>query len=143
MEWRYTRRFRHNSQNLPAPSTSSWRRLPFKKNDKHKLRENFGIMQCKCNLSLAFQNIDGLTCAKMEDVISHVSSKSPDFFFLLETKRRLEEMGFNINISGYDVTELRRSDLADEKPGGGIAFFTKNTSGLIFNRYTPSIGHHD
>ena len=75
-------------------------------------------------------NVDGLNESSFADVKYVLSNKSPDICILLETKRRLEEDGFCLDIPGYDVSEHRRSDLAGDKGGGEIAVFTKKADGL-------------
>ena len=110
---------------------------------KFRLRENAGALNCKENLKSSFLNIDGLSEAKFEDMSKTVQTKSPDLFFLLETKRRIEEIASDISLPGYDLAELRRSDASGDKPGGGIAFYLKNTAGLLFKRHNPAIAHAD
>ena len=66
-------------------------------------------------MTTAFHNVDGLS--ELVDVSSFVSSKSPDLFFLLETKRRAEEVASDISIPGYDLTEIRRSDVSVDRAG--------------------------
>ena len=65
--------------------------------------------------------------------------KKPDICFLLETKRRYEEKGSDIAIDGYDLHEVRRSDTACDRGGGGIVVYTKNTEGYVFKDYDPDI----
>ena len=43
--------------------------------------------------------------------------------------RRKEELGSDISLPGYDLTEVRRSDVSRDKPGGGIAFYAKTPVG--------------
>ena len=42
------------------------------------------------------------------DVQTTLASKKPDIVFLLETKRRFEEIGSDIDVDGYDLREVRR-----------------------------------
>lgn len=133
-----------NTRAHASASTSSRRRSTASvRNFKFKLRENIGALKCKNDLKTSFLNIDGLSDAKLEDVSSYVRAKSPDLFFLLETKRRAEEIGTDISIPGYDLTELRRSDVSGDRSGGGVAFYTKNNAGLLFKRHSPAIQHGD
>ena len=115
----------------------------YRRNFKYKLRENYGALQCQDGLKSAFLNIDGLSDAKLEDVVSFTSKRSPDVFFVLETKRRYEDIGSDISVPGYDLTEVRRSDSARDKPGGGIACYTKHSGGILFKRHSPNIEHAD
>lgn len=52
-------------------------------------------------------------------------------------------MGSDISVAGYDVSEVRRSDAAEDKQGGGIAFYTKASGGILFKRHSPDIAHAD
>ena len=115
----------------------SHRRIKAWKNQKFKLREIYGAKKLQSHLSTAFLNVDGLSDAKLADVVSYAEQCSPDIIFLLETKRRLEEVGSDINIEGYDISEIRRSDTAGDKQGGGIACYTKNTRNIVFKSHAP------
>ena len=97
-----------------------------------KLRGTYGTIGVKRTLRCAYLNVDGLGPGTFDDVVSTVRMKNPDLCVLLETKRRLEEVGLDIEIDGYDLTEINRSDLANDRDGGGIAFYTKQSDGLIF-----------
>ena len=64
---------------------------------------------------------------------------------ILETKRREEQIGSNIDIDGYCVREIKRSDVARDKCGGGLAVYTRLVDGLVFKDYSPDIqnsNHH-
>ena len=113
------------------------------KNFRIKLRESYGAKQYQNQLLTSFLNVDGLSDASLEDVKSYASLRSPDFIFLLESKRRMEEVGSDISVAGYDLTEIRRSDAANDKQGGGIACYTKNIDGVLFKRHSPDIAHED
>ena len=60
---------------------------------------------------------------------------------MLETKRREEEIGIDISVPGYELSEIKRSDLSGDRAGGGIAVYTKNTEGLLFKKHNPVIEH--
>ena len=62
---------------------------------------------------------------------------------LLETKRREEEIGSDIEIPGYTLRELRRSDTAGDRGGGGLAVYTRQLDGLVFQEYSPDIEDQD
>ena len=105
-----------------------------------KLRDGIGVIDKKKVLKTCFLNVDGLSEATLEDIKVTVSVKSPDIVFLIETKRREEEeTGIDISIPGYRVREVRRSDLANDKDGGGIAVYTRLSDGLLFRDHTPNI----
>ena len=113
------------------------RQLRFK--NSAKLRDSIGIVQPKKLLKTAFLNVDGLNELSLEDVSSTVRLKNSDVVFLLESKRREEELGIDISIPGYALHEARRSNLAGDKDGGGIVCYTKLSDGLMFKRHTPDI----
>ena len=111
----------------------------FRVNKRVKLRESVGVIKVKNSLKTSLLNVDGYTEASFIDVRETISKTDPDICYILETKRRLEEQGSDISIAGYDVSEARRSDLAGDKNGGGIAVYTKVIDGLVFNDYKPAI----
>ena len=78
-----------------------------------------------------------------QDVADFVAQVTHDFFMLLETKRRKEELASDISIYGYDVSEVRRSDAAGDKKGGGITYYTRNTGGVLFRKHSPNNKHGD
>ena len=130
---------------VPRVTRNRWevlrRRRKFNKNVKYKLRENVGVVSSKNTLKTAMLNVDGLSDTSLADVQDFIEKKSPDVVFLLETKRRMEELGTDISVEGYDHFEVKRSDVAEHKPGGGIACYTRKTDGLVFRRHSPDIIH--
>ena len=89
-----------------------------------RLRESIGIVKPKSTLRASFLNVDGLNEITLEDVSGTIREKNQDIVFLLETKRRAEEIGIDISIPGYSFHEAKRSSLA---------------GGLLFKRHTPDI----
>ena len=87
-----------------------------------KLRGQVGLVGRKSALSLGLLNVDGLSPSTLEDVKSALRMKSLDVCVLLETKRRFEDEGCDISIDGYSHHEIRRSDAAEDRGGGGIAY---------------------
>ena len=78
-----------------------------------------------------------------EEVKTFLASKSPDVCVLLETKRRHEEIGSCIKVDGYSVNEIRRSDTAGDRSGGGLAYYSRLSDGIIFQNASPSISSPD
>ena len=110
-----------------------------------KLRQQVGIIERKHSLKFGFLNVDGLSASTLEDVQSVLNQKSLDLCILVETKRRHEEIGSDISINGYNVKEIRRSDAAGDKGGGGMAYYTKQSDGVLFREHSPPIAdpsHH-
>ena len=132
-----------NSRNHAAPTSSRRRSKISRTKFKSRRKQEPGHLSCKNSLKASFLNVDGLSEAKFEDVTHTVLSTSPDIFFLLETKRREEEIGIDISVPGYDLSELRRSDLSGDRAGGGVAVYTKSSEGLLFKQHNPVIAHAD
>ena len=104
-----------------------------------RLKESVGTASRKNKLLFSLLNVDGLTDSTLTDVKDVLSRESPDVCLLLETKRRLEDSSSCLDVPGYDVTEYRRSDLAGDKGGGGLALFTRKADGLIFKDFDPDL----
>ena len=102
-------------------------------------KDSFGAVSRKENLVCALLNVDGMTDSSFADVKEVLSSKRPDVCLLLETKRRFEEEESCIDVLGYDVTEYRRSDIAGDKGGGGLAIYTRKADGLVFKDFDPDL----
>ena len=109
----------------------------------HKLHEFYGAKNYQGQLSTSYLNVDGLSDAKLADVTTFTEQRQSDLVFLFETKRREEEIGTDINIDGYELIEIRRSDTADDKQGGGIACYYKKNRTTLFKQYSPQIDHPD
>ena len=108
-----------------------------------KLRSVVGVIERKNDLKCGLLNVDGLTHASLEDVKSVLARRKLDICILLESKRREEETGLDANIDGYSLTEVRRSDTAMDKGGGGILYYTRQLDGLVFQEYSPEIAEKE
>ena len=106
-------------------------------------REVVGTVIRKKSLTCSLLNLDGFTPASYEDVKDTLERRKTDVCVLLETKRREEEYGSDIEIPGYTLRELRRSDTAGDRGGGGLAVYTRQLDGLIFQEYSPDIQDQD
>ena len=114
----------------------------FRLKNAAKLLDFIGILQSKKRLRSGFLNVDGLNEVTLHEVSSTVHEESPDILILVETKRREEDVPIDISLPGYYVHEAKRSDLAGDKAGGGIAVYCKLSDGdyfqKVFSRYfTP------
>ena len=85
-------------------------------------------------LRMAFLNCNGINEETSNDTLSLAYTHTPDIIGLLETKLR-EEDGVGVeDLPGYETLEVRRSDLAEDKQGGGIVVYMKNSNGLRFRQ---------
>ena len=108
-------------------------------NQRVKLRGQVGVVGRKSSLNLGLLNVDGLSPSSLEDVQSALSMKSLDICILLESKRRFEDVGSDISIEGYSHHEIRRSDTAEDRGGGGMVYYTRQTDGILFKELSPPI----
>ena len=132
-----------NSRGQAAPTSSRKRSRIAIGRHKHRRKQHVGELRCKNSLKTSFLNVDGLSETKLEDITNTVLSTSPDVFFLLETKRREEEIGIDISVPGYELSEIKRSDLSGDRAGGGIAIYTKTSEGLLLKHHNPVIESAD
>ena len=139
------RQHRHgrNTRNHASQTSARRRTKVSVRNLKPRLKQQTGYLSCKNSLNASFLNVDGLSEVKLEEVTSTVLSTSPDIFFLLETKRREEEIGIDISVPGYELSEIKRSDVSGDRAGGGIAVYTKSNAGLLFKQHNPAIANAD
>ena len=77
--------------------TSDW------KIRRAKLRAGIGSVNVKNSLDCALLNVDGLSDESLVDVQNTLDVQKPDICFLLETKRRFEDVGPDIAIDCYDL----------------------------------------
>ena len=83
--------------------------------------------------------MDGLSEVTLEDVASTVRRRNLDVVCLVETKRREEQTCIDISLPGFSLREARRSNISEDKDGGGIAVYTRLTDGVLFKAHTPDI----
>ena len=108
-------------------------------NRARKQRVRIGPSELKNDLKTSMLNINGLSDQALADVDDFVLTNQPDIVFLLETKRRYEELCSDISIQGYNCFEVRRSDVSGHRDGGGIACYTRISDGLVIRQYCPDI----
>ena len=71
-----------------------------------KLKETVGEVVSKKSLITSCLNVNGLSYDTFVGVSEFVDQTSPDVVFLLETKRREEQLAFDIHLDGYDVSKF-------------------------------------
>ena len=121
--------------------SSRSRNRSYRLHKRAKLRKTVGILAPKSCLSLSVLNVDGFTHSKQNDVKDTLLEKAPDVCILLETKRRKEVVGNDVNIDGYKMIESRRSNSAKDKDGGGILMYLRNDKGYQFLPHNPVIAN--
>ena len=95
------------------------------KNTNAKLRDSAGKIDSKNVLRCSLLNVNGLSESSLACVETVVEAKKPDIVILLETKRRVEDSGIDVSVPGYTCFETKRSNIAGDREGGGIAIYTR------------------
>ena len=107
-----------------------------RKTKKFQTRAAYTVKE---DLRLGLLNCDGLGTTTWEDVKTAVEKQRLDLVFLLETKRRDDEVNELLELPGYKSIESLRSSENGDKMGGGIAVLCKLKEGLVFKSYDPDI----
>ena len=77
-------------------------------------------------------NANGWSEISENDTRELARSQRPGLIGVLETKLRQEDGGREVEIPDYDVVDVRRSDLAGDKEGGGILVYARQTGGVRY-----------
>ena len=93
----------------------------------------------KTLLKIGFLNVDHLTTPTFVDVVSTVETQALDVVFLFETYRTVEDSHEDISLANYAKYETLRSEVSEDKKGGGIAAFCKISEGLNVSRIKMEI----
>ena len=93
----------------------------------------------KTALKVAFLNVDHLSSPTFFDVVSTVQKELPDIVFLFETYRTKEDCHEDIGLQDYTKYETLRSEVAEDRQGGGIAAFCKTSEGVNTSRINMEI----
>ena len=109
----------------------------FKK--RYALRQDVGYVEKKSSLCVMSLNVNGLTQSSVHDIEAAVNERKVDIVAVTETKFRLEENPVHHHISGYKSFETRRSDVAEDRGGGGIIVYYRE--GLNVKQHSPPINN--
>ena len=83
------------------------------------------------NIKVMMINARGLDEVTEHDIVSLIKNQKPEVMGVLETHLREEDGSRKVNIpEGYSKFEVRRSDLDDDKDGGGLMIMYKKTQGI-------------
>ena len=86
----------------------------------------------KQNVKIVSLNTNGFSELTENDVREVMRSQKPGLVGLLETKLRQEDGVREVEMPGYDVVDIRRSDLAGDKEGGGILVYSRQGGGIKY-----------
>ena len=82
-------------------------------------------------IKIVLHNARGLDEITEQDAVNLITNQKPEVFGILETHLREENGTRKVKIpTGYSMVEVRRSDLADDKDGGGIMVVYKQAKGI-------------
>ena len=86
-------------------------------------------------------NAKGWSTSSLTDIKSAISKKNVDIAVNIKTHFRDEQLHHNNQIEGLKSYESRRSDVAEDKSGGGILVYCKTSDGLILREHRPNIAN--
>ena len=101
------------------------------------MHHDVGYIEKKSNLCVMALNVNGLSTSSVNDIQATVEAKKVDLVSITETKFRLEESPDHHVIPGYKFFEARRSNVAEDKGGGGILVYYRE--GLSVKKHSPLI----
>ena len=93
------------------------------------------ISRSSCVKVVSF-NCNGYSEVSQKDIKELIRNQNPGVVGILETKLRQEDGTTDVEIEGYDAVDVRRSDLAGDKAGGGILVFTRQEGGVKYKQRT-------
>ena len=102
-------------------------------------RKSLGIINKRKTLSLLYFNTRGLSQSSLSDIKVALDRKKVDIAVIVETHHRLEQTFTECSIDDYKVFETRRSDVSEDKSGGGILVYCKTSEGLMIKQFSPII----
>ena len=115
------------------------KKIQFLKNSNVKKLANLNQGNRKTQLKIGLLNVDHLSLSTYHEVVTTIQAEDPDIVFLLETFRTVEDSHDDLSLPNYIYHEALRSEVAEDKSGGGIVAFCKISEGLHFVRYDPVI----
>ena len=83
-------------------------------------------------MRMAMLNCNGFNDVTKQELVNLTYSHRPEIIGILESKMHQEQEDDIVQIPNYRVVDIRRSDLAGDKNGGGILVYTRETEGLDF-----------
>ena len=98
-------------------------------------RKALGVINRKQTLSLLYFNARGLSQSSLSDIKVALERKKSRCCHCSRNASSFTEC----SIDDYKVFETRRSDVAEDKCGGGISVYCKTSEGLMFKRFSPII----
>ena len=93
----------------------------------------------KGKMRMAMLNCNGFNDITKQELVNLTYTHRPEIIGILESKMRLEQEDDMVQIPNYRVVDIRRSDLAGDKNGGGILVYTRESEGLKFKHKKFSI----
>ena len=96
----------------------------------YNTKKNMNKKSTNC-IKVVTHNTRGYDELSEHDTRNLIKSQCPDVVGILETHLRMED-GREPEMEGYSSVEVRRSDLAGDKKGGGILVFVKQTENVKY-----------
>jgi exonuclease III len=110
---------------------------------RRRLRGDLGIVNKCVKVAMMHLNANGLGQISVQDVNNACTRDNLMVAAITETHFRSEQSLDHHIIPGYKTFESRRSDVAGDKPGGGVLIYCKESEGIVFRQHTPDISSPD
>ena len=94
-------------------------------------------------MRMAMLNCNGFNDVTRQELVNLTYTHRPEVIGILESKMRQEQEDDIVQIPNYRVVDIRRSDLAGDKSGGGILVYTRESEGLNFKHKRFNIKRKD
>merc|ERR1711934_1034961 len=99
---------------------------------RKRAQGDVGVMHQENELTICHLNVNGLNEESIHDLANAASNRNVKVICVSETKFRREQNIIHHSIEGFNLFESRRSDVSEDKSGGGLAVYCRD--GLVLHQ---------
>ena len=105
---------------------------------RKRVQGDVGVADQEKELTICHLNANGLNEESVHDLTVAASNRNVNVICVSETKFRREQNIVHQAIDGFNLFETRRSDVSEDKGGGGLAVYCRD-NGPLFKLHSPTI----
>ena len=105
---------------------------------RKRAQGDVGVAQQENELTICHLNVNGLSEESVHDLANAACNRNVKVICVSETKFRREQNIVHQSIEGFNLFETRRSDVSEDKGGGGLAVYCRD-NGPLFKLHSPPI----
>ena len=105
---------------------------------RKRAQGDVGVAQQENELTICHLNVNGLSEESVHDLANAACNRNVKVICVSETKFRREQNIVHQSIEGFNLFETRRSDVSEDKGGGGLAVYCR-VDGPLFKLHSPII----